>query len=85
MKVTGQKENDPFLLQVEDHGIDIKANGGYIVAPPSNHASGGQYEIANSKPIIELPQIIIDLIGNVPNDHSVFDGDIPEGSRNTTK
>lgn len=25
-------------------GIDIKADGGYVVLPPSNHASGGVYE-----------------------------------------
>ncbi|MGE0821764.1 MAG: bifunctional DNA primase/polymerase [Candidatus Binatia bacterium] len=25
-------------------GIDIKADGGYIIASPSNHVSGGQYE-----------------------------------------
>ena len=26
-------------------GLDIKADGGYIVAPPSLHASGGHYEV----------------------------------------
>ena len=24
--------------------IDVRANGGYVVAPPSNHISGNQYE-----------------------------------------
>jgi hypothetical protein len=27
------------------HGVDVRGNGGYILAPPSNHISGGFYEL----------------------------------------
>lgn len=30
--------------KVNGHNIDIRANGGYIVAPPSIHPDGGRYE-----------------------------------------
>lgn len=35
-------------------GIDLRANGGYIVAPPSTHRSGCQYEWldANKEPVL---------------------------------
>lgn len=45
-------------------GIDLRAQGGYVVAPPSIHPSGYQYQwmedrsIANT-PIVELPESIL--------------------------
>jgi len=36
-------------------GIDVKADGGYIVAPPSLHASGRRYEWELSSPPDETP------------------------------
>lgn len=36
-------------------GIDIKSNSGYVVAPPSIHASGGAYEWINDGPIVPAP------------------------------
>lgn len=46
-------------------GIDIKANGGYVIAPPSNHASGGVYvwRIAPERVALpDLSQAWLDLI-----------------------
>lgn len=34
-------------------GLDIKADGGYIVAPPSLHASGGHYEVLEGNDTVE--------------------------------
>lgn len=48
-------------------GIDVRGDGGYVLAPPSNHMSGGKYEWeASSEPdmvgIQPMPQWLIDLL-----------------------
>ncbi len=48
-------------------GIDFKCDGGYVIAPPSNHSSGKEYVWQdfidpNQKEIAELPQWISDSI-----------------------
>ena len=42
-------------------GIDIKGEGGYIVATPSNHVSGGVYRWANDLEIADAPDWLLDL------------------------
>jgi uncharacterized protein YdaU (DUF1376 family) len=68
-------------------GIDVKAEGGYVVAPPSQHPSGRNYEFIDpDAQIAPLPSWIADrLDAGTPNDVSVSeDTDIAEGHRNTT-
>jgi hypothetical protein len=42
----------------DKRGIEVKGNGRYVVAPPSNHASGKQYAWANDAPVAELPDAL---------------------------
>jgi len=39
-------------------GIDHRGNGGYVVAPPSNHASGNAYfwDVLEGEPLAEFPE-----------------------------
>jgi hypothetical protein len=40
-------------------GIDIRGDGGYIIAPPSRHRSGGVYEWMNDTQLDDLPEHLL--------------------------
>mgnify|MGYP001566574484 CR=1 FL=1 len=67
-------------------GVDLRANGGYIVAPPSPHVSGKVYKVLDSSPIIPAPDWILDLcaIRTQPISEGNADASIQEGQRNAT-
>jgi putative DNA primase/helicase len=73
-------------------GLDVRADGGYVVAPPSNHVSGRPYLWeASSNPEVDepadLPGWLLNLLtagrpsGNGHKQHT--DGKVPQGQRNT--
>jgi hypothetical protein len=43
-------------------GIDVRGNGGYIVAPPSLHSSGQRYRWINSDDVAPLPRWLARLL-----------------------
>lgn len=49
--------------------IDIIAKGGYIVAPPSLHATGNRYQLLSNEPVepSELPEWLIELLIRAQN------------------
>jgi len=65
-------------------GVDARGDGGYIVGPGSNHASGGVYDWYDGEPgeveIAELPPWVFDLIDSKPRGGSgsdaIHDADI---------
>jgi hypothetical protein len=69
-------------------GVDIRANGGYIVAPPSKHPSGNVYKVADDSEIATAPAWLIDLIGQqrplAATTGGSNDAMIPEGQRDAT-
>lgn len=74
-------------------GLDVRGDGGYVVAPPSNHSSGGNYEwlfsLDEQEPA-ELPEWLLRLMHEAPraartSSKVVTERDvIPKGKRNST-
>ncbi len=69
-------------------GIDVRADGGYVVIPPSQLANGKQYQYENSEPIADAPFWLLELLKSKPKPKPVlFELDtniIPNGQRNDT-
>jgi len=72
-------------------GLDVKADGGFVVAPPSRHISGGQYAWELSShlddvPLAPLPPWLMKLIrGSTEKPKAPSpEARIPEGKRNDT-
>jgi len=56
-------------------GLDIKTDGGYVVAPPSSHVSGNRYNWEHSShidkiAIADIPQWVLDCIAQSNNSKS---------------
>lgn len=48
-------------------GLDVRGDGGYVVAPPSWHASGARYDwVDESTPIAPLPEWMLELLMKLP-------------------
>ncbi len=69
-------------------GLDIRAEGGQVVAPPSIHPSGRQYEWEASSrpedvPLADMTEWLLDLIEHPPRSDGLHLQEvIPEGARN---
>lgn len=66
-------------------GLDIRGDGGYIVAPPSRHASGGQYswKVAPTVGLPDLPEWLLKILTEKKSQApiEIAEGHIPEGGR----
>lgn len=82
----GVIKSKPIVL-----GLDIKADGGYVVAPPSMHVSGRpyQWECASHPddiPIADLPSWLLAMLARGSTEKAAPPAlaRIPEGARNVT-
>jgi len=68
-------------------GVDLRANGGYIVAPPSHHPSGNDYYIYSWMTPAIAPPWLMTMATKRPETTNTTPGEgepIPEGQRNAT-
>src|SRR5262249_31237630 len=69
-------------------GVDIRANGGYVLAPPSIHPSGKRYvwDVDSAGTFADAPDWLLDKLTDRPRDKKVdvsgLMADAPEGERN---
>lgn len=64
-------------------GLDIRADGGYVVAPPSRHVSGNDYEWRGEAALLPLPAPVLET-AVVPSVRPSITAPIAEGGRNAT-
>jgi hypothetical protein len=76
-------------------GIDVRGDGGYVLAPPSIHPSGRRYcwSVDSTSTIAEAPAWLIDLVAAPPNGNratassewrDLVAGGVMEGQRDCT-
>lgn len=65
-------------------GVDLRADGGYIVVPPSPHQSGKKYEVIDNTEIAMAPEWLLGLATQKRSSRKAMPNSqiIPEGERN---
>lgn len=48
------------------HHVDVRSRGGYVILPPSRHASGRTYEVVQPGDIADAPDWLVDLVAPPP-------------------
>jgi putative DNA primase/helicase len=89
----------PNSISKIGHGIDVRGDGGFIVAPPSRHASGGSYSFPNKDilktPLAEIPRwllvamrkdslVLPSRTSGCQSAQALVSGKVIEGQRNMT-
>jgi hypothetical protein len=69
-------------------GLDIRGDGGYVVAPPSQHPNGGRYEWLvgpDECPVAQAPGWLVELLREQRREPAAKIAEaIPDGERNST-
>lgn len=67
-------------------GVDVRCDGGYVIAAPSQHECGGSYAVFQDKPLAPLPPALLEFLTRHAEAPKLSTGDteglVVEGQRN---
>jgi hypothetical protein len=72
---------DPPYFRLSNLAVDVKGEGGYVVAPPSIHPSGVQYSVMGSRKVAEITNEMVSFLKEMDEMYPIAKAVLPVWGR----